>query len=343
MVEHILFLAVLFLALFFTFTNGFQDGSSVCAAPIASRAMTPFQAICFVASCELAGALFGGSAVSKAMESITDWPARSDLLPVLISALIAAISWNFITRWAKVPSSSTHALVGGLIGALFGAGGSTHMNWGHAQSLWQADGVAKVVLSLFLSPILGFAAGFIVLVSLVVLLIKASLKVNKQLKWLQWVSTGLLAFGHGANDPQKSMGVIMLALHATAAPGITEIPLSVRFGTGLAMAIGIVALAPGIVQKVGVRIYKLRNLHALSSETASAIVVLGGSLTGGPVSASQVISSTVIGVGSAVRPKRLHWMIVQEMLLAWCLTIPCSALLAVVLYLGVFQWLQRLL
>ncbi len=302
--------------------------------------MTPLQAICFVSVCELGGALFGGSAVALSMESITTWPATPDLLPVLISALAAAISWNFITRWIKLPSSSTHALVGGIIGALYAAGGVKHIHWGGATSLWDATGVVKVVMALFLSPVIGFMAGFIVLIFLLLLLMRATLHANKHLRWLQWFTTGVLAFGHGANDPQKSMGIMMLALHATGLQ-LVEIPLSVRFGTGLAMGIGVMALTPGIVEKVGQRIYKLRTLNALAVETASAIVLLGGSMTGGPISASQVISSTVIGAGSANRPKRLGWLIVRDMLVAWCLTIPCSALLALALYGLAFQWLQQ--
>lgn len=290
--------------------------------------MTPFQAICFVSVCELAGALFGGDAVARSMQSITSWPSDRTLLPILFSALVAAISWNFITRWAKVPSSSTHALVGGMIGAFYGAGGLQSIDWGHIYSPWRASGVDKVVLALFVSPLVGFAAGFSGLVLLVLLLLRATMRVNKYLRWSQWLTTGALAFGHGANDPQKSMAIMMMALHAVSGNHAQTIPLSIRFGTGLAIAIGILALAPGIVQNVGARIYRLRNLHALSSEIASAIVVLGGSLTGGPVSTSQVISSTVVGVGSAVHPRRVGWLVVRDMLVAWCLTIPSAAILA---------------
>lgn len=333
-----LLLTVVLLSLFFTFTNGFQDGSSVCAAAITSRAMTPLQAISFVAACEVAGALFGGSAVAHAMQGISVLPATPQLLPVLISALVAAISWNYVTRWAKVPSSSTHALVGGIIGGVYTSGGAAGLHWGSFGDGWHATGIAKVFLALLLSPVVGFSAGFVVLVLFTLMLAHASMRANKYLKWLQWLTTGLMAFGHGANDPQKSMGVIMMALYS-AGLTIQDIPTSVRFGTGLAMAIGIMALAPGIVQNIGARIFRLRTLHAVSSETASAIVIVTGSLFGGPLSASQVISSTVVGVGAAVRPRRLDWAIVGDMLAAWCLTIPCSAALSALLYHIAFKWL----
>lgn len=340
-VDYILLTAVIVLSLIFTFTNGFQDGSSVCAAAITSRAMSPFQAIALVATCELAGAMFGGSAVAISMQEITSHPLDNTMLPVLISALVAAIIWNFLTRRLGLPSSSTHALVGGLIGALYGEGGSRFVNWGTASSLWSATGVTKVVLALLFSPIIGFAAGFAVLVVLTLVLSHAPLRVGKYLRWLQWLATGALAFGHGSNDPQKSMGVIMLALHSVRGLDVVGIPLSVRFATGLVIGMGIISLAPRIVRQVGARIYKLRNLHASAAETASAVVLVGGSLTGGPVSASQVISSTVIGVGSAVRPKRLHWLVVRDMLVAWCLTIPCAAMFAYSLHRLVLNWVEQ--
>lgn len=340
-IEYILLTVVILLSLIFTFTNGFQDGSSVCAAAITSRVMTPFQAIALVATCELAGAMFGGSAVAISMQEITSHPLDNTMLPVLISALVAAITWNFLTRRFGLPSSSTHALVGGIIGALYGEGGGRFVNWGTASTLWSATGVTKVVLALMFSPIIGFAAGFAVLVVLTLMMSRVSLRAGKYLRWLQWLATGALAFGHGSNDPQKSMGVIMLALHSVKGLEVVGIPLSVRFATGLVIGMGIVSLAPRIVQRVGARIYKLRNLHASAAETASAAVLVGGSLTGGPVSASQVISSTVIGVGSAVRPKRLHWLVVRDMMVAWCLTIPCAAMFAYSLHQLVFNWVEK--
>jgi PiT family inorganic phosphate transporter len=219
------------------------------------------------------------------------------------------------------------------MGALYGEGGSKFINWGHVTSLWQASGVMKVVMALFLSPLIGFVAGFMCLAMLVVILNQCSMRARKPLYAVQWLMTGLLAFGHGANDPQKSMGVMMLAIHAMFGRSTTDIPVLVRLAAGLAIGAGILSLAPGIVRRVGAKIYKLRNVHAAAVEMASALVVVGGSMTGGPVSASQVISSSVVGVGTAVRPKRLGWLVVRDMLIAWCLTIPCSGMLACGLHL----------
>ncbi|HEY9792871.1 MAG TPA: inorganic phosphate transporter [Candidatus Obscuribacterales bacterium] len=342
MIIPILVILVILLALFFTYTNGFQDGSSVTACALASRAMSPHQAVILVAICELAGALFGGSAVCGTIQAITNWPAQPSLLPVLISGLVAAIAWNYITRYLKVPSSSTHALVGGVLGALYAAGGLKYIVWGRAD-LIHPTGVMKVVITLFVSPLVGFVAGFLVLLFGVVALSRATMRIAPGVRWLQWVATAVLGFAHGANDPQKSMGIIMLCLYAVGHSFPEGIPIYVRLASGLSIALGVASLAPGIVKRVGSGIFKMRSLSALSAEAASAAVVLFGSLTGGPVAASQVISSSVMGVGSAVHVKNVHWMVAKDMLLAWFLTIPCSAVLSYGLHGLVLHWLEKLL
>ena len=327
MIVTSLVVVVILLALFFTYTNGFQDGSSVTAAAIASRAMTPLQAVVVVSLAELAGALFGGSAVAGTIQGITSWPARVDLLPVLISGLVAAIAWNYITRFLRIPSSSTHALVGGVVGALYAAGGSEFIIWGHPDVL-HPTGIWKLGIALFMSPLVGFVAGSVVFMISTLLLMHATMRVTVPLKLLQWPVTAVLAFAHGANDPQKSMGIIMLALYAAGMVSVHGIPWYVHLASGCAMMAGVASLAPGIVKRVGSGIYKMRSLHALSAEIASAAVVLFGSITGGPVSASQVISCSVMGVGSSVRFKGVHWLVAKDMLLAWFMTIPCAALLS---------------
>ncbi|HEY9712043.1 MAG TPA: inorganic phosphate transporter, partial [Chroococcales cyanobacterium] len=158
----------------------------------------------------------------------------------------------------------------------------------------------------------------------------------------QWLTSAVLAFGHGANDTQKAMGLLVLTLNAAGLVHGFEIPLWVRILTGCAMAAGVISLAPGIVKRVG-GIFRLRPVHGLTAELSSATVVLVGSLTGGPVSASQVIASTVIGAGSAERFKRVHWLIARDMLMAWFLTIPSAAVLAILLHDWVFHMLNQVL
>lgn len=335
---------VFFLSIIFTYTNGFQDGSSVAAGAIASRALSRLQAILLVAACEFLGALFGGSAVSHTIQSITNWPHTPSLLPVLASGLFAAILWNYITKLCRFPSSSTHALVGGIVGAVYaGSGGWQHIVWGDPDHVLHSTGIWKVVFSLFLSPLVGFAAGYVCLQVTVLLLSRASTRANNGLKKMQVFTTAVLAFAHGANDTQKAMGILVLTLNAGGYMIGDDIPFWVRLLTGTAMAVGIASLAPGIVKRVGLGIYRLRPLHGFVTEFSSAAVVLIGSITGGPVSASQVIASAVMGIGTAQRKKGVHWLVARDMLIAWFLTIPCSALLAFALHIGIFRWLNELL
>lgn len=337
--EYFELTVIILLGCTFSYTNGFQDGSSVSAGPIASRSLTPVQAVLLTALFEYLGALLGGSSVANSISGITSFPRGYSFLPVLAVALVSAISWNFFTRLIKVPSSSTHALVGGLIGALYGTSGDFRYvilgDWGY---LIHASGVVKVLITLFMSPLIGFFAGWFCLKLLLLLLSGATARMHKVLRHLQWLVVPILAFGHGANDTQKVMGLLVLALacspdngYATScftAGHISSIPLWVRLLVGFAMVSGVVAMAPGIVKRVGSGIYKQRGVHSFVSELASAVVVSVGSATGGPVSASQVIASTVMGVGYAARRKGVHWLVAREMFMAWFLTIPCSGLLA---------------
>jgi len=328
----ILLVLVIGLSVVYTYTNGFQDGSSVAASAISCRALSRMQAVTLVTVFEILGALFGGSAVANTIGAITSWPAHPSLLPVLAIGLFSAIAWNYATKLMKVPSSSTHALVGGIVGAVVAGGrGFRYVVWGTPDHIMHANGVWKVVLSLFLSPLIGFVAGYFCIVLAVFLLLKATTRINEPLKKCQWVTVAALAFGHGANDTQKAMGVIVLGLNAAGVAHSSEIPLWVRILVGTAMGCGIVSLVPGIVKRVG-NIYRMRPIHGLVTEFASAVVVLAGSATGGPVSASQVIASTVMGVGTAQRRKGVHWLIARDMLMAWFLTIPCAGALAAFLY-----------
>lgn len=335
---------VIALSLVFTYTNGLQDGSSVAAGLIVCRILSPLRAVLLVAICELCGALLGGSAVAYAVKSVCR-VSESDkhLLPVLCAGLIAAILWNLLAKRLKIPASSTHALFGGLLGALLALpGGSQNVAWGKL-GLFDSTGFCRVIVSLFASPALGFAVGFFMLYLSLLLLAKASNEVNRWLKLGQAVTVSLLAFGHGANDPQKSMGIILLALSAGGMQQGSDIPVWIRLLTGIAIAFGVMSMAPGIVKKVGTGIFKLRNLHGFVTEAASSFVINVSSLTGCPVSTSQVISSTIMGVGTGEHFKDVRWLVARDILISWFLTIPCAALVAYVLYLFVFSAADKLI
>jgi len=339
----VLTILVIILSVLFTYTNGFQDGSSVAAGAIASRAMTRMQAVALVATFEFLGALFGGSAVANAIKNITTFPeANPSLLPILAAGLLAAISWNYLTKLIRVPSSSTHALVGGVIGALIaGSGGTQFLDWGTPDHILQSTGIWKVVLSLFLSPLIGFFAGYVCLYVLLIALRNSSTRVNTDLKKWQYFTTAVLAFGHGANDTQKAMGLLVLTLNAGGYMHGSDIPLWIRLLIGSAMVCGIISLAPGIVKRVGTGIYRMRPVHGLTTELSSAIVVMVGSITGGPVSASQIIACTVMGIGYAERRKGVHWLVARDMLMAWFWTIPCAGVVAFIIYTVLFRWIQH--
>jgi PiT family inorganic phosphate transporter len=334
MSADLLVVIIILLALIFTYTNGFQDGSSVVACPIASRALNPIIVIIISVCFEIFGALLGGSAVASTIESITSYPKSVFLLPILASSLSGAILWNYITRLLHFPSSSTHALVGGLIGSLLIANGN--IIWG-SMNLIHPSGVGKVILSLMAAPIISFIAGYCIYIAMTFLLKQATWSAEKVLKSAQYFTVSALAFGHGANDPQKSMAIILLALYAVHSPDIHGIPLPIRLASAIAIAFGVISIVPGIVKRVGTGIYKLRTLHSFVAQLSSACVIIGGSLIGGPVSASQVISSSIIGVGSAARIKSVHWLVAREILLAWFLTIPCSGILSSLFYLATFK------
>ncbi len=328
---------VIGLALVFTFSNGVQDGSSVCAGVISCRALSPARAVLLVSCCELAGALFGGSAVANMVGSVTTLPESKELLQVLAAALTSATGWNYATKILRFPSSSTHALFGGLIGAAFAAGGPAAIAQGSFDPL-HASGMGKAVISLICSPALGFLAGYAMLGLVALALLRATTRVNGPLRVLQIIALAVLAFGHGANDPQKAMGIVMLALHSAHLYNATDIPLWVRFSTGLAIAFGVIAVAPGIIRRVG-KIYKMRLVHGFVLQVSAGGLLLASSLTGFPVSTSQVISSTLMGIGTSERIKDVHWLVARDIVVSWCMTIPCTSLVAAALYLGGFRWL----
>ena len=174
--------------------------------------------------------------------------------------------------------------------------------------------------------------GYLALTAMNVLLARATTRINRTIKLMQWFTLAMLAYSHGVNDSQKAMGIIALALQASGLGNGSTIPLWARLGTGLAIAAGVASLTPGIVKKVGSEIYRLRPMHGLTAQVASATIILTASITGGPVSTSQVVSSTIMGVGSAARLKGVHWLAAREILIAWFLTIPATALLSGLIY-----------
>lgn len=319
------------IVLVFDYTNGFHDASNIIASIIAARAMTPGQAVLVVAGFEFLGPLLGGTAVANTVGSLLDLSTipKADALLIVVSGLFAAVFWNVFTWWQGLPSSSSHALMGGLIGATLIGIGSEPIDWG-VTDLCQGriHGFSKVLLALFISPILGFLLGFALQRTTMFLLRAARPSVNRRLRQGQWLTAAALAFSHGANDAQKSMGVLTLILLLSGQIDSFRVPGWVMLFCACAMTAGVLTGGWRIVRTLGFAIYKIRPIHALNSQLSACGIIFGCSLLGAPVSTTHVVASSIMGIGASDRPKRVRWGMARNILMTWLITIPCSAIIA---------------
>ncbi len=307
----ILTIVTIAIVLFFDYTNGFHDAANIVATIIASRAMTPAQAVIIVGTFEFLGPLLGGTAVANTIgKFVTLGDVQAVLsLAILMSGLVGAIVWNLATWYFGIPSSSSHALVGGLIGAVVVSAGIDHVVWGFSELMQgRLTGITKVLASLILSPLLGFWAGFIILRLFKFALTAATPSANKGLRYAQFVTSAGLAFSHGANDAQK-----MLSCAA-------------------AITLGILSGGWRIVRTLGFSIYRVRPVHALSSQLTSALIIMSASILGAPVSTTHVVATSIMGIGAAERPKSVRWKKAKDIGITWLITIPGSAVVAIITF-----------
>ncbi len=321
-------------AVSFALTNGFHDASNAIATLVATRGATPGQAITLSAVFNMGGAVLLGTAVADTIGKIVTVP-QSQMVAVVGAGLAGATAWNLITWWRGLPSSSGHALVGGLVGAavadgiLSGTGGLGSVHWGGFHG-WHPTGVIGVLIALFISPPLGFAGAFLLLRLLRLISRRWTTRWNGPVWGGGWVAAAGLSFSHGGNDAQKAMGVIAVLLLASGQTTTMTVPLWAKVVTGLALTAGTALGGWRIVKTIGRRIFTLTPLDSFSSQASSTAVILGASLVGAPVSTTQVVASSVVGVGGGRRRwKHVRWQIVREMGVAWLTTIPAAALLAV--------------
>ena len=319
--EPTLILLIL-LAVIFDFLNGVHDSSNIVATMIASRAFSPRVALGVTAIAHfVAPFLFGVAVATTIGEDIIDANAINN--GVIIAALLSAILWNLFTWFVGIPSSSSHALVGGLIGAVaVGAG---------LQAIY-LDGMMKVLIALFISPIIGFIGGFLFTKLILFLARGASLRINWFFKRSQIITAVTLAFSHGTNDAQKTMGIITLGLVTSGFLDTFYVPMWVVAISAGAIALGTAMGGWRLIKTLGGKFYKIRPVDAFSAQTTSTVVILGASLLGEPVSTTQVVSSSIMGVGSAERLSKVRWGVGRDMTMAWLVTIPVTALLAAVIY-----------
>ncbi len=326
------------LAFAFAFTNGFHDASNSIATLVATRAARPGPALGLATACILAGPFLLGSAVADTIAGIVD-VEPDETVAVVTSALLAALTWNFATWYRGLPSSSSHALVGGLVGAAIAAAGLDAVNWGGFDGA-QPIGVVGVLVALAVSPVLGAAAAFLVLRLLRLGLRRGTRRFARPVRNAQWPTSGLLALSQGANDAQKAVGVIAAVLLAGGVTSSLEAPIWATFGAALAMASGTALGGWRIMRTIGRRIYELRPLDGLASQAGSAAIIFGASVAGAPVSSTHVVASSIVGAGAGrARWGRIRWAVVREMGIAWVTTIPATAALAA-FALGLWRWLS---
>jgi PiT family inorganic phosphate transporter len=315
-------ITAIIIALLFDFLNGIHDSSNIVATMISSRAFSPRVALGITAIAEFCGPLIFGVAVA---ETIGHEVVASNTIDeiVILAALLSAILWNLLTWYLGFPSSSSHALIGGLVGAVvMGAG------W----NVIQLPGILKILLTLLTSPIIGLFFGYIILRLLFLLSWNATPKVNTIFKRSQLFTALALALSHGANDAQKTMGIITLALLTGGVLTTYSIPFWVIISCAAMIALGTAVGGWRLILTLGGKFFRIRPIDGFASQFASTIVILGASLIGGPVSTTQVVSSSIMGAGAAERMNKVRWGVAREIAMAWLLTIPVTALIAAALY-----------
>jgi PiT family inorganic phosphate transporter len=310
-------------ALAFDYINGFHDTANAIATVVSTRVMTPFLAVLMAAGLNFAGALFATHVAKTIAGGIVVTEMASEA--VVLAAVVGAIVWNLLTWFYGIPSSSSHALIGGLVGAAMAKGGAAMVTW---------DGLLeKVVIPLVGSPIVGFIVAFL-LMSLIGWFFshRNARKMSTAFRNLQLVSSAAMAFSHGSNDAQKAMGIITLALVANGMLDKPEVPLWVKLACALAMALGTAAGGWRIIHTMGQKIIRLDPVNGFAAETAGATVILTASHFGMPISTTHAITASIFGVGASKRASAVRWQVARSVVWAWVITIPATAAVGALSY-----------
>jgi PiT family inorganic phosphate transporter len=316
-------------ALFFDFLNGFHDSSNIVATVISSRALHPRVALYTTALAEFSAPFIFGVAVATTVGKDLIEPSAVNQ-EVIIAAVLSAIMWNILTWFFGIPSSSSHALVGGLLGPAILVGGV---------QVVQLPGLIKILVALFISPPLGLITGYILMNFILRLFHDATPRINDIFKRMQILTSMSLALSHGTNDSQKTMGIITLGLVAAGYQKTFQVPIWVIAASAGSIALGAALGGWRLISTLGGKIYKIRPVHAITSQMASASVILGAALLGGPVSTTQVVSSAIMGAGAAERVNKVRWMVARDMIYTWVFTIPANGIGAALIYLLLHHFL----
>ncbi|MDR3599989.1 MAG: inorganic phosphate transporter [Desulfosporosinus sp.] len=319
----VMLVIVVFLGLVFDYINGFHDTANAIATSVSTRALTPKQAVILASIFNLVGALYSTGVAQTIAKDIISPKYVTQV--VVIAALLSAITWNLVTWLLGIPSSSSHAIIGGMSGAAVASVGFSVLQW---------EGLGKILAALIFSPIVGMIFGFIIMKLLAFIFAhSAPSRVNHGFKKMQIFSAGLLAFNHGSNDAQKSMGIITMALISAGLQAQTVLapPIWVKLACALAMSLGTAAGGWKIIHTMGGKIFKLEPINGFAADLSSSIVIWSATVFPGlhlPVSTTHVVSGSIMGVGSAKRVSAVRWGVAQQMLIAWVVTIPTTSLLA---------------
>jgi PiT family inorganic phosphate transporter len=317
----LLLLAVFALAVAFDYVNGFHDTANAIATSVSTRALRPYQAILMSATANFLGALTGTAVAKTIAAGIATTPGGDAGQIIVMAALVGGITWNLVTWRAGIPSSSSHALIGGLIGATIAASGTGALN---------IDGiVGKVLLPLVFSPVLGIAIGFGLMVVLLNVFRRSHpRRINERFRRLQVISAAYMAFAHGSNDAQKTMGIMTLALVSAGILAEPVVPIWIILLAASAISLGTAAGGWRIIRTMGQRVVKLDPVHGFAAETTAATIILGASQFGIPVSTTHVISTAIMGVGASDRFSAVRWGVAGDIVIAWILTLPASGAVA---------------
>lgn len=310
-----LLVSVVVLTLVFDFINGFHDSANAIATVVSTKVLKPHIAVIYAGLLNFVGALIGTEVAATIGKGMVD--AGSISIGTVLCTVVAAIVWNLITWYKGLPTSSSHALIGSLLGATFVSAG-----W-HNIALPVV--MKKVLVPMLVSPVLGIALGFLIMLALTWMIYRMPLgKISSIFGRLQILSAGFMAVNHGQNDAQKSMGIIALALVLTFHPDHFSVPLWVKIACALAMGAGTMLGGWRIIHTLGSRMIKLQPIHGFAAETTASIIIAGASHFGIPVSTTQVISTSIMGVGATKRLSAVRWGIVGNIVWAWILTLPLT-------------------
>jgi PiT family inorganic phosphate transporter len=313
---------IVIVALAFDYTNGFHDAANAIALSVSTRALTPRVALLMAGSLNLVGALVSTSVASTVGKGIIETPQGNHGLVLVFAALLGAITWNLITWYFGLPSSSSHALIGGLIG-------SAVVTSQHFSSVKWRGVIEKVIVPMVLSPFIGFVLGFILMLVIMWVFQRGNAhRLNRNFRRLQRLSAAAIAYSHGTQDAQKTMGVITLALVTGGYIGTFDVPLWVKLAAAGAMALGTYSGGWRIMRTLGRRIVQIDPPRGFAADTTSSAVLLTAAHFGAPISTTHVITSTVMGVGATKRFSAVRWGVAGNIVMAWIVTLPAAAIVA---------------